>query len=192
VSAPATGTATRAAERPVGSDEPLLDEERAVLARVAELDVDLAAMAVVANVWRAAQAARSELERRILRPHGISWGGFSLLFNLWVAGPEHPMEIRELAGAMSCSRPSVSSLCDTLQRAGLIVRREGAQDRRLVEVSLTQAGQRTIADLFRPFNAGERALVAGLTGEQQHQLAGLLRCLVRSARDTHPPAPERP
>jgi DNA-binding MarR family transcriptional regulator len=192
VSTPAGCTATPAPERPVGPGEPLLDEERAVFARVAELDVDLAAMAVVANVWRAAQAARSELERRILRPHGISWGGFSLLFNLWVAGPEHPMEIRELAGVMSCSRPSVSSLCDTLQRAGLIARREGAQDRRLVEVSLTQAGQRTIADLFLAFNVGERALVAGLTSEQQHQLAGLLRSLVRSARDTHPPAPERP
>jgi DNA-binding MarR family transcriptional regulator len=173
-----------AAPRPAGPDAPLLEEEHAVLARVAELDVDLDAMAVVANVWRAAQGARSELERRVLRPHGISWGGFSLLFNLWVAGPEHPMEIRALAGAMSCSRPSVSSLCDTLQRAGLIVRRESASDRRLVEVWLTSAGQRTITDLFLPFNAGEQALVAGLTREQQHQLAGLLRCLVRSARDS--------
>lgn len=162
--------------------EPIVAEELDVLTRVAELpvDIDLEAMAVIANVWRAAQEVRTQLERRVLRPEGISWGGFSLLFNLWIAG--RPMETRELAASMSCARPSVSSLCDTLERAGLITREGDARDRRLVRVALTPAGHRLITGLFPRFNAGEAALVGGLDDHDRRELATLLRRLLHSAR----------
>jgi MarR family transcriptional regulator, 2-MHQ and catechol-resistance regulon repressor len=164
--------------------EPIVAEELDVLSRVAELpvDIDLEAMAVIANVWRAAQEVRTQLERRVLRPRGISWGGFSLLFNLWISGPDRPMETRELAASMSCARPSVSSLCDTLERAGLITREGDAHDRRLVRVGLTPAGRRLITELFPRFNAGEAQLVAGLDDDDRRQLATLLRRLLHSAR----------
>ncbi|MGH2856829.1 MAG: MarR family winged helix-turn-helix transcriptional regulator [Solirubrobacteraceae bacterium] len=154
--------------------------EQDVLARVEGLPIDLQAMAVISNVWRAAQAARTRLERDVLRPQGVSWGGFSLLFNLWVSG--EPMEIRALAASMSCARPSVSSLCDTLQRDGLVRRRADATDRRLVRVGLTAAGRRTIEKLFPRFNAGESELVAGLPGADRELLAVLLRRLLHSIR----------
>lgn len=160
---------------------PLAAEELDVLARVSDLpvDVDLEAMAVIANVWRVAQAVRAQLERRVLRPDGISWGGFSLLLHLWASGP---METRALAASMGCARPSVSSLCDTLQRAGLITRAADTADRRLVRVALTDRGRRLIQDLFPRFNAGEADLVAGLTTEDRRLLAGLLRRLLDSVR----------
>jgi hypothetical protein len=52
--------------------EPIVAEELDVLARVSELPVtvDVEAMAVIANVWRAAQEVRARLERRVLRPEG--------------------------------------------------------------------------------------------------------------------------
>jgi DNA-binding MarR family transcriptional regulator len=164
--------------------EPMIAEELGVLARVSELpvDVDLAAMAVIANVWRAAQEARTQLERRVLRPEGVSWGGFSLLFNLWVSGPDHPMETRALATSMGCARPSVSSLCDTLERDRLITREGDAKDRRLVRVALTDDGQRLITGLFPRFNAGETALVGDLSRDDQELLATLLRRLLHSVR----------
>ena len=161
--------------------EPIVAEEVDVLARVAELpvDIDVEAMAVIANVWRAAQEVRAQLERRVLRPQGISWGGFSLLFNLWVFDA---METRALASSMGCARPSVSSLCDTLERDGLVSRSGDASDRRLVRVALTPAGRRLIEDLFPRFNAGEAELVAGLDADDRRQLATLLRRLLQSAR----------
>ena len=159
--------------------EPMIAEELDVLERVGGLTIDLGAMAVIANAWRAAQAARSRLERRVLRPEGISWGGFSLLFNLWISGP---METRALAASMSCARPSVSSLCDTLERDGL-VRREGERsDRRLVRVELTAAGRARIEALYPRFNAGETELVAGLSADEREQLAALLRRFLHSVR----------
>lgn len=168
----------------VVSTEPVIAEEVDVLGRVAELpvEIDVEAMAVIANVWRAAQEVRAQLERRVLRPQGISWGGFSLLFNLWISGPAHPMETRALAASMGCARPSVSSLCDTLERDGLIIRQGDDRDRRLVRVALTPAGHRFITALFPRFNAGEAALVAGMEDHDRRQLATLLRRLLRSAR----------
>jgi DNA-binding MarR family transcriptional regulator len=160
--------------------EAVIPEELDVLARVSGLPVDLAAMTVIANVWRAAQEARNQLERRVLRPERISWGGFSLLFNLWIWGP---METRALAASIGCTRASVSSLCDTLQREGLVGRHGDDADRRLVRVELTAAGRRAIERIFPRFNAGETELVAGLTAKEREQLANLLRRLVRSVRD---------
>ena len=159
--------------------EPLIAEELDVLARVDGLAIDLGAMAVIANVWRAAQAVRARLERRVLRPEGISWGGFSLLFNLWIWGP---MGTRDLAASMSCARPSVSSLCDTLERDGLVERHGEHGDRRLVRVELTPAGRRTMESLYPRFSAGESELVAGLSAEEREQLAALLRRFVHSVR----------
>lgn len=166
----------------------LIAEELDVLARVSDLpvDVDLEAMAVIANVWRAAQAARAQLERRVLRPQSISWGGFSLLLHLWVSGP---MQTRALATAMGCARPSVSSLCDTLQRDGLITRAPDTTDRRLVRVALTGDGRRLIEDLFPRFNAGEAELVSALAPEDRRLLVGLLRRLLHSVQAGEAAAP---
>jgi DNA-binding MarR family transcriptional regulator len=171
--------------------EPFVAEELDVLARVAELpvDVDVAAMAVIANVWRAAHEARAQLERRVLRPEGVSWGGFSLLFHLWISGPDNPMETRALAVSIGCARPSVSSLCDTLERDGLITRQGDANDRRLVRVALTRNGRRLIEELFPRFNAGEAELVAGLSEEDRQLLATLLRRLLHSVRSGEPAVP---
>ena len=172
------------------ASEPFVAEELDALARVTELpvDVDIAAMAVIANVWRAAQEARAQLERRVLRPEGVSWGGFSLLLHLWISGPDHPMEIRALAVSIGCARPSVSSLCDTLERDGLIRREGDANDRRLVRVALTWSGRSLIEELFPRFNAGEAELVGGLSEDDRQLLAALLRRLLRSIRSGEPAA----
>jgi MarR family 2-MHQ and catechol resistance regulon transcriptional repressor len=164
---------------PVIATEPLVAEELDVLQRIGGLDLDVSATAVIANVWRAAQEVRSRLERDVLRPQGISWGGFSLLFNLWIWGP---METRALAVSMSCARPSVSGLCDTLERAGLVRRCGDETDRRLVRVELTGVGRQTIEDLYPRFNAGESQLVSAMSPADREQLAVLLRRFLHGVR----------
>jgi MarR family 2-MHQ and catechol resistance regulon transcriptional repressor len=159
--------------------EPMVAEELDVLARIGGLDLDVSATAVIANVWRAAQEVRSRLERNVLRPEGISWGGFSLLFNLWIWGP---METRALAASMSYARPSVSSLCDTLERDGLVRRSGDDTDRRLVRVDLTAAGRQTIEDLYPRFNAGESQLVSAMSSADREQMAVLLRRFLHGVR----------
>ena len=158
----------------------LVPEEADILARVGELPVDFAAMAVASNVFRAAQAMRAHLERTVLRAEQLSWAGFSMLFNLWIWGP---METRELAASIGCSRATISGVADTLEGRGLVARSGDERDRRLVRLSLTGAGRDRIEALFPRFNAGEAALVRGLSGEELAKLAALLRRVVSNAKE---------
>lgn len=157
----------------------LISEEADVLTRVAALPVDLASMAVASNIWRAAQALRAHLERTVLRGEDLSWGGFSLLFNLWVWGP---METRDVASSVGCSRPTVTGLVTTLERRGLLRRTRHERDGRLVVVGLTDEGLRVIEELFPRFNEGESAVTGGLSGEEKSTLAHLLRRVVVTAK----------
>src|SRR4051795_3496896 len=162
----------------------LVAEEADVLARIGDLPVDLAAMAVCANVFRAAQGVRSHLERSVLRRHDLSWTGFATLFTVWVWGPQ---EVRALAESTGVARPTISGVADTLERGGL-VRREGHEtDRRLCRVALTGEGERLIEALFPEFNAGESALTAGLDAGERATLARLLRRVVRVAHGLQRP-----
>ncbi len=160
--------------------EELVPEESDVLARVGDMPVDLAAMSVVANVWRAAQAARTRLEREVLRQEDLTWSGFSALFILWVWGP---LETRELAASMNCARATISGVSDTLEARGLIARTGDERDRRLVRLALTDTGRARIETLFPRFNEGEARLVRDLSAEEQATLARLLRRVVLTAKE---------
>jgi DNA-binding MarR family transcriptional regulator len=170
------------------ADDALLPQEADVLARVAHLPVDLAALTVISNVWRAGQAVRSSLERDVLRGEDLSWAGFSLLFCLWVWGPS---EIREIARSLHASKPTITGVAATLERRGLVRRGGDERDRRLVRMELTAEGQRLVEELFPRFNAGESALAGGLTEDEQQTLARLLRKVIRTAREERADEPDR-
>ena len=158
----------------------LVPEEADVLARVGELPVDLAAMAVCSNLFRAAQGVRSHLERTVLRRHDLSWTGFATLFNVWVWGP---METRALASSMGVARPTVTGVVDTLERRGAVRREGDDRDRRLCRIALTPEGERLIEALFPDFNGGEAVLTGALDAEERATLARLLRRLVTTAKE---------
>jgi MarR family transcriptional regulator, organic hydroperoxide resistance regulator len=159
--------------------EDLLAEEVDVLARVAGAGLDVDAMLVVQNTYRAASALRARLEATALSGEGLTWASFTMLFCLWVWGPA---ETRRLAERMGVARPTVSGVTDTLERRGLVERRGAAGDRRLRVVALTPAGTTTFTGLFPRFNTQEQAAVSGLEPGESRELARLLRKLVQSAR----------
>ena len=134
----------------VSLNEQLLPEEVDVLARTGASALDVSAMFVVQDVFRAAAALRTRLESGALAAEGLTWSSFTMLFCLWVWGPA---ETRELAERMGVTRPTVSGVTDTLERRGLVARRGHAGDARLRTVALTAAGERTFEELFPRFNA---------------------------------------
>jgi DNA-binding MarR family transcriptional regulator len=163
----------------VSLTEQLLPEEVDVLARTSGRGVDVSAMFVVQDVFRAAAVLRSRLETGALQGEGLTWSSFTMLFCLWVWGPQ---ETRELAVRMGVSRPTVSGVTDTLERRALVERRVHADDARRRMVALTAAGERAFEELFPRFNAEESLACEGLGAEQRTQLAALLRTLVTTTR----------
>ena len=163
----------------VSLTEQLLPEEVDVLARTAGSGLDVSAMFVVQDVFRAAAALRSRLESGALQAEGMTWSSFTMLFCLWVWGP---LEVRDAATRMAVSRPTVSGVADTLERRGLIERRDHAGDARRRSLALTPAGERAFAALFPRVNQHEGAACRTLEPEESVELARLLRKLVHASR----------
>jgi DNA-binding MarR family transcriptional regulator len=158
--------------------EELLPEEVDVMKRVSGLPVNAPAIAVVTNIWRAAQALKTTAERTVLREYGLSWASFSTLYILWIWGP---LETRALARAQGVSRPTVTSLVDTLERRGYVRRCPVQSDRRLVTVELTAEGLSCIERVYPIFNRTiEAGIVADLNRDEQDQLAYFLRVVIAS------------
>jgi DNA-binding MarR family transcriptional regulator len=154
----------------------LRPEELAILKRVSGLPVNVPAMAVVTNIWRASQALKSTAERTLLREFNLSWASFSTLYIVWIWGP---IETRAIATSQGVTRATVSSAVDTLERRGFVRRLANEADRRLVLVGLTAEGLACIEQVYPRFNREiEAGIVAGLSKEEQAELARLLRVVL--------------
>ncbi|MDS0134857.1 MULTISPECIES: MarR family transcriptional regulator [unclassified Amycolatopsis] len=135
---------------------------------------DPVAMRLGLTLHRLAGALVYDWESTVHRPRGWSWGGFRVLFVLWLAGPLESRHVARLAGM---SRAAVSALVKTLERDGLVTRTQVAHDRRAVELALTRAGHTAVTDAYQEHNKREQAWVASLTPEERAVLIGLLEKL---------------
>jgi MarR family transcriptional regulator, organic hydroperoxide resistance regulator len=162
----------------------LLQVEEDVAARLRkagiELEVDFTSMAAVANVFRVASAARNHLERSVLAPGALSFTAFTVMWVLWVWGES---EFRDVAVDSGVAKGTLTGVVTTLERRGLVARRRHADDRRLILVSCTPAGEDLMVGLFPRFNDGESRLVSGLADAETRRLAQLLRKVLRTIEE---------
>ncbi len=166
----------------VQSDHPGV-QEQAVMARLADAGLDLPAMALASNVFRAATAMRRRLEQAALRDTDLSWTAFKVLWVLWIWGER---ETRFVAVEADVTKGTLTGVVDTLEKRGLVTRRRHSDDRRLVSIALTEAGATLIESIFPTFNGEERAIADLLHPADQHALVGGLRRLVAALQDEEP------
>lgn len=161
-----------------GTGDGLFVQEEAIRARLDDQELNLGAAAAIQNIYRAAAVVRQHAERELLSEHGLTWGGFTVLWVLWVLGS---MESSSLAAECGVAKGTVTGLVATLEKRDLASRHRLTADRRRVEVRLTAQGERLIADLYPRFNTLEVALVAGLDEQSQQDLARALRQVIVNA-----------
>jgi DNA-binding MarR family transcriptional regulator len=116
-------------------------------------------------------------ESTVHRPRGWSWGGFRVLFVLWLAGP---LEAKRVAHLSGMSRAAVSALANTLERDGLVSRKPAEHDRRSVLLELTGTGREAVTNTFAEHNEREQAWANTLSKPEQAELIGLLEKLAAS------------
>jgi DNA-binding MarR family transcriptional regulator len=97
-----------------------------------------------------------------------------------VPGPRTPAELADAAGV---TRATMTGLIDTLERDGFVKREPDPDDRRMMSVRLTAAGERflrefmpghfqAVASLMSPLSEAERKTLVRLLGKlQQHASA---------------------
>ncbi len=162
----------------VPDEQGLLRVERDIQERLRGEPLDFPSLLAVSNIYRAAGAVRRRAERELLNEAGLSWGGFTILWVLWIWGE---METSRLAAECDLAKGTLTGMLSTLERQDLVARRRLDRDRRRVTVGLTDGGQARIAELFPRFNAFEGAMTDGLSDEQKSDLARLLRVVITNA-----------
>ena len=156
----------------------LLRAERDIRDRLEGEPFDFEAAQAIQNIYRAASAVRVRAERELLNERNLTWGGFTMLWVLWVWGT---MDSSTLAAECGVAKGTMTGMVTTLEKRGLVQRRRDRGDRRRVEVALTDAGEDVIAELYPRFNSVEVELTSGLSPTERQTLAGLLRAVIKNA-----------
>ncbi|HEY7468600.1 MAG TPA: MarR family winged helix-turn-helix transcriptional regulator [Acidimicrobiia bacterium] len=160
------------------SDHAILAAERDIRARLGDRPFDFEALLAVSNIYRAANAVRNRMEREVLSLVGLSWGGFTILFVLWVWGDR---ETGQLAEDCGLAKGTLSGMLSTLEKTGVVGRSRHPEDGRRVWVTLTDAGRDLIESVFPEFNRYEAKFTGELSDEERRELARLLRIVTATA-----------
>jgi DNA-binding MarR family transcriptional regulator len=168
-------------------DHVILEAERDIRNRLGDRPFDFEALLAVSNIYRAANAVRNRMEREVLTPAGLTWGGFTILFVLWVWGER---ETGQLADDCGLAKGTLSGMLATLEKTGLVDRSRHPEDGRRVVVTLRDRGLATIEAVFPEFNRYEAKLTAELEDDERRELARLLRRVTATA-DEVPLVPDQ-
>lgn len=159
----------------------LAETESAVAERLRGLSVDVAAMAAVSNIYRAAGAVRNNFERTVLQPYDLTWTAWVVLWVVWIW---QEIETRHVAAEAGISKGTLTGVAGTLMSRGLIERRVHPDDARRVLLSLSPAGAELMQSLFPRFNREESRVTSQLAGPDVLHLARLLRVVISEAATT--------
>lgn len=155
----------------------ITETERQVKNKLGGLPINFTATAAVSNIFRGATAVRNQLERTVLRPSGLSWTAFVVMWVVWVW---EPIETRAIASEGGFSKATLTGVLTTLEARDFVTREKSPLDGRLVLVRLTDSGRELMENLFPKFNAMEEQIVSGLTAAETLTLATLLRKVTQS------------
>lgn len=154
----------------------LAETEEQVVNKIGTLPLDFEAMAVVSNLFRAANATRNYLERSVLAESGLSWTAFVVLWVTWIW---EPIETRQIAEEGGISKATLTGVLGTLEAKGYLARERSAKDGRLVNVSMTPAGRKLMVTLFPTFNNHERTISSTIDPQRRLELAEMLRAVTQ-------------
>jgi DNA-binding MarR family transcriptional regulator len=141
-------------------------------------DLDVTPLAVVGRLKRATEAVVEGLERYFVS-HGLSLADFEILAALRRSGAPYRLTQRELGERVMRTPGTITARIDRLVANGLVERKPHPDDRRSAYVALTRRGMTTFNRIVHGHLENERALLKGLTREEQRRLSELLGKLLR-------------
>jgi DNA-binding MarR family transcriptional regulator len=124
------------------------------------------------------EASRSVLRalQERIQPHNVTLGQYFILRELW---QEDGLTQRQISARVSIMDPSTAVALDAMEKRGLVVRVRSSEDRRRVNVVLTEHG-RTLEPILLRYAAEVNAI--GLIGLPESEIERG-RQLLRAVRD---------
>ncbi|GAC68250.1 putative MarR family transcriptional regulator [Gordonia soli NBRC 108243] len=138
-------------------------------------ELDFSPVGILGRIQRITTVAGQRLDRS-LEAHGIGRSEFDVLGAL--ARSDRPLRASEVVSTTMLSGASITKITENLAARGLLERDRSARDRRVVLLSLTDAGRAVVdAELPRRLSADD-AILAALDGDERRALTDLLRKVV--------------
>ncbi len=135
---------------------------------------DRQARAVVQQL-RIVYRAMQEHSRWVEKQCGVS---AAQLWALWELTNRPGLRVSELSQALSLHQSTTSNLLDKLEKKGLVERRRGGPDQRVVQVFVSAAGAGLIARAPRPVQGAISAALAQLPDAELARLTEGLAALI--------------
>ena len=130
------------------------------------------------NLQQVNRVLENLLERRLREATDLSMAEYELLYRLELAAG-HPLQMSEIATQLLNSPSGATRLADRLEAAGLIVRETPRDNRRVVEVRLTDHGKELLGRADRVFkDALQDTFASHLSDAELSTLRALMRRLL--------------
>ncbi|MCW5703036.1 MAG: MarR family transcriptional regulator [Bradyrhizobium sp.] len=96
----------------------------------------------------------------------------------------HPgMDQATLAGTIAYDRTTITGVVDRLTQKGLVARNPSPRDRRAHQLSITDAGEKTLDQIEPAVQAAQQAMMAGLTAAEGKELMRLMRKAIAAGNE---------
>ncbi|HEX3266617.1 MAG TPA: MarR family transcriptional regulator [Gaiellaceae bacterium] len=139
--------------------------------------IDLEVEGIVERIW-GLNKRFLRLSEETMADFGLSEGEWKVLKHLRKAGPPYRRSAGQLARRIELSSGAMTNRLDRMEEAGLIRRLPDPDDRRAVQVELTDAGRRAWDDTISVQAAKEALVAEALNAKEKQQLNDLLRRLM--------------
>ena len=98
-------------------------------------------------------------------------------------GTNHGVDQVPLAGLIAYDRTTITGVVDRLVQKGLVVRQESRRDRRARELTMTEAGRRTLRGMTPAVEAAQEIMLRGLTDKEAKEFIRLLQKATAAGND---------
>ena len=146
-------------------------------------DLDFWPVGVIGRIQRLARLLDRAIQD-LCAAHGLEQSEADLLMTLRRAGAPYQLSATALLKAALVTSGAITNRVDRLEHKGLVERVRSSQDRRSVEVRLTDHGRATVDTLIAAHITNEARLLQTLPRRRADALAGLLRQLLQSLEPT--------
>lgn len=115
----------------------------------------------------------SQQTTTLLKPYGLTWQQFNILRILRGRHPQ-PATVKSLTERMIDKMSNASRLVDKLLAKGLVERITSQEDRRRVDISITEAGLELLADASTALEEGMQLKGGNISCEEAEELNRIL------------------
>lgn len=140
-------------------------------------DLDLDTMDLVTRLTRVAQLINQRIDE-LAAEYGVHRGEGDVLFTLRRSGPPYRLSPTRLAESLLVTSGTMTNRLDRLEQRGMITRIPNPNDRRSLDVELTEQGRKLVDEAVTRHVANEREMLAVLTKRDRTELNRITRKLI--------------